>query len=419
MATAFGASLRRARRNAHDPERGGLLTQERLAELISVHTERPGFPTAPTVSNWERGAARPQGGDRGLLWALVAVLLQCGGLIDQCDADAFLTCGGYAPLGGEEAQRLRALVPDIMGVRGEGLKPLILPMPRGQAVQQEAREPGPHQPVLVAVRHQSMEPIPERSIQGALASAFAGCELIELVIDQTDLFRNNRLVDPLEAARRQHDLEQRLARLLAEYPHAHVAYHGIAHIPLLFFAGYRLSNRRRVALYDFDRRGGTWDLLHRGGEQPALRVSGLPEGVVTTRGDVVVRMSISYRVRPEVVADVIPEPIGELDLALEQPVPDAITSEEHVWVCAGVFRGAMDEIHERFPNARGIHIFYSGPPPLAFACGQHVSKTIHPRLVVYNYVASDVPSYSWGLDLTRDVDAPDFLVRPAARRWDS
>jgi hypothetical protein len=76
----------------------------------------------------------------------------------------------------------------------------------------------------------------------------------------------------------------------------------------------------------------------------------------------------------------------------------------------------MDGVHERFPNASGIHIFYSGPPPLAFACGQFVSKTIHPRLVVYNYLASDVPSYSWGLDLTRGVDAPDFLIRPTAVR---
>lgn len=410
MATAFGASLRRARRNAQDPEHGGSLTQERLAELISVHTERPGFPTASTVSNWERGIARPQGGDRRLLWALVAVLLQCGGLIDQCDADAFLTCGGYAPLGDEEVRRLSALVPDLLGVRGEGLQPLILPPPPGQATQQDDR------PVLVAIRHQSMELIPERAIRAALPSAVAGGELVELVIDQTDLFRSNRLADPLEAARRQHDLEQRLAQLLAEHPGAHVAYHGIAHIPLLFFAGYRLSNRRRVALYDFDRRGGTWDLLQRGGEQPGLNVSGLPEGVVTARGEVVVRMSISYRVRPEVVAEVIPDPIGALDLALEQPVPDAITSEEHVWSCATLFRSVMDDVHERFPNASGIHIFYSGPPPLAFACGQFVSKTIHPRLVVYNYLASDVPSYSWGLDLTRGVDAPDFLIRPTAVR---
>jgi hypothetical protein len=342
----------------------------------------------------------------------VAVLLQCRGLINQCDADAFLTCGGYAALGDEEVQRLSALVPDLLGVQGETLKPLTFPPPLGLAMPQEAREPTPRRPVVIGVRHQSMEPIPERVIRRALPSALTDCELVELVIDQTDLFRSNRLVDPLEAARRQYDLEQRLAQLLTEYPDAQVAYHGIAHIPLLFFAGYTLSNRRRVALYDFDRRGGTWDLLQRGGEQPQLFVSGLPEGVVTARGDVVVRMSVSYRVRPEVVAEVIPDPIGALDLALEQPVPDAISSEEHVWSCATLFRSVMDQVHERFLNASGIHIFYSGPPPLAFACGQFVSKTIHPRLVVYNYLASDVPSYSWGLDLTRGVDAPDFLALP-------
>ena len=76
----------------------------------------------------------------------------------------------------------------------------------------------------------------------------------------------------------------------------------------------------------------------------------------------------------------------------------------------------MDAIHEQFPAATGIHLFYSGPPPLAFYCGQQLSKTIHPQVVVYNYVARDTPNYSWGIDLMRDLDEAGFLVTPGQNR---
>jgi hypothetical protein len=57
-------------------------------------------------------------------------------------------------------------------------------------------------------------------------------------------------------------------------------------------------------------------------------------------------------------------------------------------------------------------MFYAGPLSLAFRCGQHISKSIHPRVVVYNYTGKDTPAYSWGLDITQPIEAADFLVRP-------
>jgi hypothetical protein len=94
------------------------------------------------------------------------------------------------------------------------------------------------------------------------------------------------------------------------------------------------------------------------------------------------------------------------------PTPGTVSN----WECGRVFRQTMDAIHERLPAATGIHVFFAGPASLAFYCGQLVSKTIHPRFVVYNYTAQDVPRYSWGFDLTRDINAPDFLVQPACGR---
>src|SRR6266511_5761826 len=106
---------------------------------------------------------------------------------------------------------------------------------------------------IFAIRHQSMERIPANAIRAWLPADLQDCEYIELSIDQCDLFQNGRLIEPYEAARRQRDLEERVAALLVQHPDAQLAYYGIAHIPLLFLAGYTLSNRRAIMLFENDR----------------------------------------------------------------------------------------------------------------------------------------------------------------------
>jgi hypothetical protein len=77
--------------------------------------------------------------------------------------------------------------------------------------------------MLIAVRHQSMEQIPTKAILSALPAYLQGCDYTEIVIDQCDLFRNGRLIDPQEAARRQRDVEKQVAMQLARHPEAHLA----------------------------------------------------------------------------------------------------------------------------------------------------------------------------------------------------
>ncbi len=268
---------------------------------------------------------------------------------------------------------------------------------------------------LITIRHQSMEKIPEKALISALPPEFVGHQVVELAIDQTDLYRDGRLADPMEAVHRQRDIEERLSAHLGLHPNAQIAYYGIAHIPLLFLAGYHLSNRRNILFFDFNRRTRDWNQLQLGGEGEFLALTGLPARRKKAHGDVVIRMSVSYRVTDEVIAEVVPTPIAVVSLGLDHPSIDKITTERQVHEYGAVFRNAMDQIHELLPNTNTIHLFYSGPPALAFYCGQQVSKTIHRRIVVYNYVAKDVPNYSWGIDITSNIDAPVFFVRPTAK----
>ncbi|MEO7913066.1 MAG: SAVED domain-containing protein, partial [Roseiflexaceae bacterium] len=344
MTETFGAALQRARRTARDPERGGQLTQERLAELLAQEPGSRGI-TNTTISNWERGNAQPHRYDRTTLRAIVSVLLRCAGLASLEEAHALLQCGGYAALSQEE---LRA---------GAGGAPALLEHPDMMPTRATAQLGTAG--TLIAIRHQSMEQIPANAIRAWLPAELRDYAYIEISIDQCDLFQNGRLIDPYAAARRQRDLEAHVAALLVQHPDAQLAYYGIAHIPLLFLAGYTLSNRRAIMLFENDRYSRAWDLLQHLGMSHQLYLSGLPADIERRQGDVVVRISISYRVTEDAVSEVISEPLASIELGLEQPQLDAVTSEPQLRAYTRAFRVMMDQIHKYLPRATGIHIFYA------------------------------------------------------------
>ena len=101
----FGARLRYARRQATDPLRGGLLTQDRLGELIGNELGDAGY-TGAAISEWERNKSRIHASDREVLLALTAVLCQVGGLQNQDDADGLLASGNYRRLDEQERKRV-------------------------------------------------------------------------------------------------------------------------------------------------------------------------------------------------------------------------------------------------------------------------------------------------------------------------
>ncbi len=100
MAT-FGQKLRIHRRQCRDPQRGGLLTQERLGELIGLELGLRGYSGA-AVSDWERDQSKIDEDDRLVLAALLTILHRCGGINSPDEANELLRDGNYRALDAEE-----------------------------------------------------------------------------------------------------------------------------------------------------------------------------------------------------------------------------------------------------------------------------------------------------------------------------
>ncbi len=264
---------------------------------------------------------------------------------------------------------------------------------------------------FIAIRHLSMQYISPQTIIEALSSGFAGQNVTELLIDQTNLYANGQLSDPLEAAKQQAGLACHLDDLLNSYPNTSAGYFGIAHIPLLFYSGCCLTNKRKLHFFELNRYTGRWEYLQGENEYPELKLDGLPTHMNDEHGDVLIRISISDPIRPEEVAEIVPSPIASLHLRIEPPQRDVLASERQLHVYGTKFRRMLDSIHDILPNRERTHIFYAGPVSLAVYFGQLISQTIDRRILVYNYTTKDSPRYSWGLEITAEVNSPGFLTR--------
>ncbi len=100
---SFGYLLRYHRRKCSDPVRGGLLTQERLGEMLGEELGDSGYSGA-AVSDWERDRSHIHKDDRAVLIARISVLFHTGGLSSSEEADELLLVGNYRALDQEENQ---------------------------------------------------------------------------------------------------------------------------------------------------------------------------------------------------------------------------------------------------------------------------------------------------------------------------
>ena len=251
---------------------------------------------------------------------------------------------------------------------------------------------------LLALRHQSFLPLPPTLARRDLPRRFAtkrvrpiDCDLYAVMGADS---RN------LEAALNVHnDWAYKVVGAITGAPDAPVAYYGIVHIPFQFLAGCKFSNYRKIELFELERNTDRWLQLEHRTKVPLLSVKVHREGFDQPTPDVAIRISISYLIRWQEIASVLPAPCADVHLRIEQPQIDAVRTWQDVRNISSAFRTEIDS-----PQVRGkrIHVFFSGPVSLGFSLGQQISPTIHGEVHVYNYNASKSPPYEWSILMTHE-----------------
>lgn len=223
-------------------------------------------------------------------------------------------------------------------------------------------------------------------------------DLIEMPIMQTDLYDNGSLKDPSAALSRQQEMLARLEEFLHEYPKCELGYFGLAHIPLVFHMGYEI-NRREIQVFGNDYNSGAWFSLPDMDSCPIVHVEGLPQETAASIEDVFLVMSISYKINLALIVDIIHIPTVYVHIRIEKPQLGLVDCKDTLDRLTKIFRDTLQGINDKMPSLQRVHLFYAGPPTLAFRCGQQINRNIDPDIIVYNYSRRDNPQYRWGLNL--------------------
>jgi nucleoside phosphorylase len=265
---------------------------------------------------------------------------------------------------------------------------------------------------LVILRAESLRPIAPEEIRPALGDA--ALRMLEPVgLDFTDFVAADRVTDPLAAARRLADPYGPLSAALARRAHVELAFHGLVHIPLAMLAGYLVTDRQPVRLFDYHPSlpVPTWQWPDTLDTQIPLVCRSSPAAPAPGTNVAVIRVSVSYAVTAVQTAAVIAFPRTEVDLSVPDPQRGIVTSEAQVRRCGAEFRRELDRLTRFAPELERVHLFYSGPVALAFHIGQQISANIHPPVTVWNFRRG---IYEWGLDLAAAATQAESSITTAA-----
>ncbi|MBW4472433.1 MAG: SAVED domain-containing protein [Stenomitos rutilans HA7619-LM2] len=229
-------------------------------------------------------------------------------------------------------------------------------------------------------------------------------------LDFTSLVKGGVFTDPARAVQQLTDPQGAFATAIARSQEHELIFHGLAHIPLLVLMGHLVSDRVPVRFFDFHPSPGsnTWVWPNKGQNFPPMEVYGLPGSRSWQAKDVVLRVSVSYKVLSDQALTVVSSGAIEIDLTVvPEPVRGAVQSEEQVREYGRIFRRTLDWIAQNLPAGQRVHLFYAGPVALAFHLGQQISENIHPPVTVWNYHRG----YDWAIDLEKAYIGEECIVQ--------
>ncbi len=195
-------------------------------------------------------------------------------------------------------------------------------------------------------------------------------------------------------------IQERLSPRRAQYPDYRIVYFGSAPVPLTVWLGFRVETWQQVEVVPHHHTRRIWGWFTEPGQPPArLAEVKLPDYRDRTPGEAVIRVSTSHLVDRHVTLRAVPEPLVEMDIALEHPSEDAFTNIDQMHAVAQSFRRALDLLGDNFPGVHLVHLFASVQPGMALLLGAQISRTMHPPVQSYQYErhAEEGPSHARAL----------------------
>ncbi|MGF7058633.1 SAVED domain-containing protein [Brassicibacter mesophilus] len=274
-----------------------------------------------------------------------------------------------------------------------GLILLIVKICDDKSVRNASREKTKN---LLKIKHSSIEAVVDFN---SMDSDLKNYNVSELELNQAnDMIHKNiesALIKQLELTR---DIKS-----FVNSSNFEVVYMGLAHIPLVFLLGYQLSDKFISKFYEWDQNQKIWIGLNNNSNYPKLKLSPNEEiGSSREVGDIIIKIGVTYPIDDIDLEGLNINSIKSFYLKLDKPTRNIVNSSEQLKEYKQVFRNLLDKINQNYPNAKTIHIFYSGQPSLTFTLGATISERMDCDIIVYNHTRNSEIKYSWGLRMIKN-----------------
>lgn len=174
----------------------------------------------------------------------------------------------------------------------------------------------------------------------------------------------------------------------------------LAPISLAIHLGFLLSDRCRVALFQFHRDRGTWKWPENIQSTQSLMDPIWSEQKTKSQGAVVIRVSLSAHVSDEQVQTFVADCIADVHLKVTNPNVHWLMSLEQLDGLNEKFRLILSDINNRFGGrCTEIHLFYAGPTAGAINLGRAINPRMNPPVHLYEYDRSSQSPYTATLTL--------------------
>lgn len=190
-----------------------------------------------------------------------------------------------------------------------------------------------------------------------------------------------------------------------------VFYYGLSHIPLTILLGYQISNKIKVSHAEWNQDKSRWDLINRTSKEYPKLIADSSLNQTSNIYDIVLKVEITTSISNSALEELGLNLNPEYSLYLESPKRNVIKYENQLQEYQRMFRETLDKINVENPEAKSIHLFYSGPPSLAFKIGSAISQRMDKEIFVYNFSNKETPKYKWYLKLTKSNEKIEFDIR--------
>ena len=202
--------------------------------------------------------------------------------------------------------------------------------------------------------------------------------------DDAALYQKNLILDLLDKCR-------------SSFP-PRFAVFSIAPIPLITQLGFLLTNSVATKYFKLHIQSRLWSWPQENLDTK-FQVSGMPEEIIASECDVVLRVSLSDEISSIETNEIVPSNSIQIDIFVDSPSLTWIQSQNQVIEFAAVFRTTLAQIRRKVKHCKRIHLFMAVAAPIALVVGQEINPRMNPPILLYEYNRKNNPRYQFAFTL--------------------